>query len=92
MKALSAGELAEALRELQGWSHEDDALVRTFELGSFRRAMAFLVRVGFEAESLDHHPEIHNVYGTVRLRLTTHDAGNVVTRRDVALATAIDTL
>lgn len=74
------------------WAVEGDALVRTLELGGFRAAMAFLVRLGFEAEALQHHPEIHNVYGTVRLRLTTHDAGDRITRRDVDLARRIDAL
>jgi 4a-hydroxytetrahydrobiopterin dehydratase len=84
--------LNEALRGLPAWSHEDDALVRTVRLGDFRQAMAFLVRVGFEAEQRNHHPELRNVYDEVTVRLTTHDAGNLVTRLDVELAKAIDGL
>lgn len=77
---------------MPGWRFEDDALVRVFEFRGFREAMAFLLRVAFEAEALGHHPEISNVYGRVELRLRTHDAGNRVTARDVALARAIDAL
>jgi 4a-hydroxytetrahydrobiopterin dehydratase len=87
---LSTEALRAALSTLSGWRLEDDSLVRRFELGGFREAMAFLVRVAFEAEQRGHHPEIANVYGRVDLRLRTHDAGNRVTQLDVELARAID--
>ncbi len=54
--------------------------------------MAFLVAMSFEDESLDHHPEINNVYGTVRIRLTTHDAGNKVSAMDLELARRINSV
>ncbi len=86
---LTPDEIAAALRELPGWSFERDALARTFQFGSFREAMSFMVRVGFEAEAADHHPEWTNVYNRVAIRLNTHDAGNKVTAKDVALAKKI---
>ncbi len=79
-----------ALAALEGWRHEDDKLKKRFRFGGFREAMSFLVRVGFEAEQRDHHPEIFNVYDRVELALTTHDAGNRVTVKDVELAAAIE--
>lgn len=95
-KPLEGKALAEALHLLPGWSHVSgdggDALAKTFELGSFRDAMAFLVRIGFEAEAREHHPEIANVYGRVHITLRTHDAGNRVTPLDVELAQAIERL
>jgi len=87
---LGVEELRQALLSLHGWRHEDDSLVRTFDLRSFREAIALIVRIGFEAEQRGHHPEIFNVYGRVELRLRTHDAGNRVTGLDVDLARAID--
>ena len=87
---LSEGQIDDALRELPGWRHEGDALRKTFRCASFREAMSFLVRVGFEAEERGHHPEIANVYGRVELCLRTHDVGNVVTQLDVDLARAIE--
>lgn len=81
-----------ALADLPGWTYEDDALRRTVRLGSFRAAVAFLVRVAFEAEQRDHHPEITNVYDRVTLVLRTHDAGNRVTEKDLDLARAIQAL
>jgi 4a-hydroxytetrahydrobiopterin dehydratase len=51
-----------------------------------------MVRVGFEAEAMDHHPDWSNVYNRVRIRLTTHDAGDKVTAKDVDLARRIETI
>jgi len=79
-----------ALAALPGWSIKNDKLERKFVLGDFREAMSFLVRVSYEAEAMNHHPEIHNVYKTVVLALTTHDAGNKITAKDIELAAAID--
>ncbi|RMG18672.1 MAG: 4a-hydroxytetrahydrobiopterin dehydratase [Deltaproteobacteria bacterium] len=78
-----------ALRELPGWRYEAGALGKSFVFGSFKEAMSFLVRLGFHAEELNHHPEIRNVYNRVDLALTTHDAGGEVTEKDLELARAI---
>ena len=48
-----------------------------------------MVRVSFEAEGMNHHPEWTNVYNRVSIRLNTHDAGGKVTAKDVALAQKI---
>ena len=72
------------------WTEQDGALERTLTFGDFREAIAFMVRVSFVAEQLNHHPEWSNVYNRVTIRLTTHDAGNVVTDVDRAMAAAID--
>lgn len=74
------------------WKEEDGALSRQFDFKDFSEALAFLVRVGLLAESQKHHPEIHNVYRKVNLRLSTHDAGNTVTYKDRQLAKSIDAL
>ncbi len=89
---LSKAEIAEALHALDGWTFEDDRLVKQVTFGDFKEAMAFIVRVAFEAESLDHHPDLRNVYNRVTLALNTHDAGGKVTAFDVALAKRIDRL
>ncbi len=89
---LAEEEIAQALQELDGWAFENDRLVKQFTFGDFREAMGFIVRVAFEAEALDHHPDLHNVYNKVTLALNTHDAGGKVTAFDVALAQKIDRL
>ena len=85
-----AAEIAAELAKLSGWAWEHDALAKTFEFADFRDALAFMVRAGFEAEALNHHPEWMNVYETVAVRLTTHDAGGKVTTLDFELAQRMD--
>ena len=89
---LNTNQIQSALAGLPGWAFEDDGLIKTFEFGSFREAVSFIVRIGFEAEQRDHHPELSNVYNRVVIRLSTHDAGNKVTELDVDLAGAIESL
>lgn len=92
MEPLTEHDIVDALRDLDAWEVDGQRLVFTHDFGSFRDAMAFLVRVGFEAEAMNHHPEIRNVYGRVQLALTTHDAGDRVTERDVTLARKVAAL
>ena len=89
---LTPTEIQAALDTLRGWSCERDALVKTFKFGTFREALSFMVRVGFEAEAMDHHPDWTNVYNKVTIRLNTHDAGGKVTAKDVSLAKRIQSL
>jgi 4a-hydroxytetrahydrobiopterin dehydratase len=89
-KALTAANIKAALGALPGWKHQRNALVREFKFASFRDALAFMVRAGFEAEEMDHHPEWTNVYNRVTIRLNTHSAGGKVTALDVELAGKID--
>ena len=83
-------EIDAALSDLPGWAHIEGKLEKTYKFNSFREAMGFIVRIGFEAEGANHHPELFNVYSTVRIALCTHDAGDAVTQRDVDLAAAIE--
>lgn len=88
-KPLTSKKIAAACAKLPGWSCKRDALQKTFQFDSFREAMGFMVRVGFEAERLNHHPDWSNVYNRVDVRLNTHDAGDKITAKDIALATEI---
>lgn len=74
------------------WQHENNKLHRQFLFGNFSEAFAFMTRVAIEAEKADHHPLWTNVYNKVDIWLSTHDAGDVVTDKDYALAKAIDAL
>jgi len=73
-----------------GWSLIDNALKREFQFDNFVAAFGFMSQVAMLAEKADHHPSWHNVYNRVSIELTTHDAGNTVTDKDIALATAIN--
>mgnify|MGYP002629421873 CR=1 FL=1 len=91
-KPLDKREIDLGLAELPGWEFSTDTISKLYSFGSFREAMSFMVRVGFEAESMDHHPEINNVYSRVKISLNTHDAGNQVTALDMELARRINKL
>jgi 4a-hydroxytetrahydrobiopterin dehydratase len=82
---------AAALKELPLWRDVEgrDVIARKFEFKDFNEAFGFMTRVALLAEKMDHHPEWMNVYKTVDVRLTTHDAGGV-TEKDVQMAKAMD--
>ena len=88
-KALAADEIDAALTTLPDWKPDGGAIAAAYTFASFRDALAFIVRVGFEAEELNHHPDLTNAYNRVSFRLSTHDAGGAVTERDIVLATRI---
>ena len=88
--ALPDDRIRGSLQRLGGWSRDGDALQREFKFGSFREAVSFIVRIAFAAEAANHHPELWNVYSRVRITLATHDAGNRVTAKDLALAREIE--
>lgn len=74
------------------WTEENNTLSKSFEFKDFSEAWAFMNRVALLAEKQGHHPDWRNVYNTVKITLTTHDAGNTVTEKDRKLAAAIDKL
>ena len=85
MVKLDQNQIKAALENLAGWSSEGDWIVKEFSFDNFRDAMGFMVRVGFEAEELNHHPNWSNVYNRVKVELQTHSEGGV-TEKDVELA------
>ncbi len=78
---------------LPGWAMVEgrDAIRREFRFRDFNEAWGFMTRVALLAEKQDHHPEWFNVWNTVRIDLSSHDAGGL-SRRDIRLAQAIDAL
>ena len=74
------------------WKEENDSLKKTFKFKDFKEAFAFMTQVALVAEKMDHHPNWSNVYNSVTIELSTHDAGNKVTELDRKLANAIDEL
>jgi len=88
---LDKAQRATALKSLKGWSEDSkrDAIVKTFVFANFVEAFGFMTKSALVAERMDHHPEWSNVYKTVSVLLTTHDAGGL-TSKDVELARAMD--
>jgi len=76
---------------LPSWNLLDGTIAAEYRFDDFRQAVAFVVRVAFEAEATNHHPDIDVRYNRVRLLLSTHSAGGV-TAADLALATVVEGL
>ena len=76
-----------------GWilSSDGKSITKSWKFRSFRDALAWMVRAGFEAESMNHHPDWTNVYNRVEVRLTTHDKGGL-TEKDIELARRMEKL
>ena len=86
MTTLDEGEIDAALVQLPGWSRDGDVLVTTFRRADWKDALAFVNRIGDEAERRDHHPDVCITgYRNVTVRLTTHSAAGI-TKRDIDLA------
>jgi 4a-hydroxytetrahydrobiopterin dehydratase len=90
---LTGAARADALKGLAGWSEVAgrDAISRKFVFADFNQAFGFMTRAALVAEKMDHHPEWFNVYKTVEVTLSTHDAGGL-TELDVRLAREMNRL
>lgn len=86
---LSSDEIKAEFAKLKGWSGDGSAIAKTFTFRDFNEAFGFMTRAALIAEKMDHHPDWKNVYKTVEVHLSTHDAGGV-TALDFKLAAAMD--
>lgn len=93
IERLTEAQRADLLESLDGWTMLEgrEAIRKTFVFADFVEAFGFMTRIAILAEKLDHHPEWFNVYRTVEVTLTTHDADGL-TERDATLAKAMDRL
>jgi 4a-hydroxytetrahydrobiopterin dehydratase len=89
MSKLATADAEARLRELKGWKLEGDAIRKQYTFGSFREAISFVVRLAFDAEEADHHPDILINYKRVTLTWSTHSEGGL-TDKDFAGAKAAD--
>jgi 4a-hydroxytetrahydrobiopterin dehydratase len=74
------------------WQEKNNSLYRKIEFKDFSEAFAFMTRVALIAEKMNHHPKWTNVWNTVEIWLSTHDAGDIVTDKDRKLSEKIDAL
>jgi 4a-hydroxytetrahydrobiopterin dehydratase len=86
---LDADEIDRRLGGSPGWAVVAGKLHREYRFTDFVEAFGFMARVALVAERMNHHPEWFNVWNTVRIDLTTHDAGGI-TANDFELASAMD--
>jgi 4a-hydroxytetrahydrobiopterin dehydratase len=88
---LSSAEVQDALANLPGWKLSGGKLHREYRFDDFTLAFGFMAASATVIQQKNHHPEWSNVYGTVVVDLTTHDAGGI-TKKDVDLAAALEML
>ncbi len=74
------------------WQNVNNKLYKKFKFKNFSEAFAFMTRVAFESEKINHHPLWTNAWNTVEIWLSTHDEGDIITLKDKELATKIDSL
>lgn len=91
MAVLSEDEVREALADLHGWELAGDSITRELQFSGFPEAVTFVVRLSYEAEATDHHPNLDIRYNKVRVALSTHSEGGI-TAKDLDLARAIQQL
>jgi len=89
MAKLSDAEVKEDMEALNGWSREGNYLTKEFKFKQFMSGIRFVEKVAKIAEKQEHHPDIHVIWTTVTLKITTHDEGGL-TKWDMKLAKEID--
>ena len=88
----SPEEIQTKIKELKGWSYENNSIQKEFELKDFSSVLAFTVRVGVESEKADHHPDIFiHSWNKCKISIATHSEGGV-TQKDFDLASSIENL
>jgi 4a-hydroxytetrahydrobiopterin dehydratase len=90
MTTIGEDEALQRLKALTGWELDGSAIRRKFTFGGFPDAVAFIVRLGFDAELADHHPDILVSYKRVTLTYTTHSAGGLTEKDFAGAAQATD--
>ncbi|HEV3402410.1 MAG TPA: 4a-hydroxytetrahydrobiopterin dehydratase [Acidimicrobiales bacterium] len=91
MPVLPDDEVRQQLADLPEWALADGQIVREYRLDDFRQTVAFVVRIAFEAEAANHHPDLDLRYNRLHVALSTHSEGGV-TPKDLELARAIEAL
>ena len=91
MSKLTEAEISEHMKRLPEWSLGEGRIARTFRFDDFVSAFGWMTSAALVAESMNHHPEWKNVWATVEVELSTHDAGGL-TELDMKLAARMDGL
>lgn len=92
MALLLSREITQRLKNLKDWNYSDNQIYKEYKLSNFKEALTFVNKIGDEAETMDHHPDIliHS-WNKVKISISTHSEGGV-TEKDFQLAEKIETL
>ena len=86
---MNTHEIQEALKNLSGWALKDDMIQKSFIFADFKEAFSIMTHIAFECEKQNHHPNWENVYNSLTIKLSTHDADGI-TQKDIDLAKSIE--
>lgn len=89
MKKMNTHEIQEALKNLSGWALKDDMIQKSFIFADFKEAFSIMTHIAIECEKQNHHPNWENVYNSLTIKLSTHDADGI-TQKDIDLAKSIE--
>ncbi|HKL91068.1 MAG TPA: 4a-hydroxytetrahydrobiopterin dehydratase [Allomuricauda sp.] len=89
MKKMNNDEIKEALKNLSGWALNGDMIEKSFTFEDFTEAFSVMTHIAFACEKQNHHPNWENVYNSLTVKLSTHDADGI-TQKDIDLATSIE--
>jgi 4a-hydroxytetrahydrobiopterin dehydratase len=89
MEKLTSEQIEDKIASLEGWEYVNEGIETSFEFKNFKEAFTVMTRIAFECEAQNHHPEWSNVYNSLHIRLSTHDAQGV-TEKDFKLAHSIE--
>ncbi len=91
MAKLSDDEITEKLTELDGWTREGEAIVKSYDRGDFTGSVKFVESIVEPAEGMNHHPDLSISWNEVKVVISTHSEGGL-TANDFELAGKIDAL
>jgi 4a-hydroxytetrahydrobiopterin dehydratase len=89
--AMTAAEIAAHLANAPGWSHDGDAITKTWRFPDYHHTMAFVNAVAWIAHVENHHPDLAVSYNRCTVRYNTHDVGGISVN-DFICAAKLDAL
>jgi 4a-hydroxytetrahydrobiopterin dehydratase len=84
-------EIAERMKDLEGWSRDGDSIVKTYRFRNYHETMAFVNATAWISHRADHHPDLTVGYNQCTVAYTTHSAGGL-SRKDFDCAARVDAL
>ena len=91
MATLSDADIEKKLKDLKGWRHREETIVKSFDRGDFVGSVKFVDSLVKPAEEMNHHPDIAISWSQVEVAISTHAEGGL-TENDFKLAKKVEEL
>lgn len=91
MSKLDQNQINEALKSLDGWIYENNAIRKEISFQAYMEGIDFVNRLAEKAEEKNHHPDLEVGWCRIVVTFTSHDSGGV-TERDVTMAQIVEDL